>query len=123
VPVDMPAIVNINMVTRAMGDTGGFQVYVQGDALTNPDAVEWTYNWGNHELALYSTQFTSVSSIATVIAGKNGGVTPTTQGEIDNILNFMTDVEKASYVKDGSRAIIYFGVKSLSETQQRSLVT
>jgi hydrophobe/amphiphile efflux-3 (HAE3) family protein len=123
VPVDMPAIVNINTVTRAMGDTGGFQVYVQGNGLTSPDVAEWMYNWGNHELASYSTPFTSVSSIATVVAERNGGVIPTTQGEIDNILNFMTDVEKAQYIKDGTQAVINFGVKFLSETQQRSLVS
>jgi hydrophobe/amphiphile efflux-3 (HAE3) family protein len=123
VPVDMPAIVNINTVTRAMGDTGGFQVYVQGDGLTSPDVVEWMYNWGNHEFVLYSTLFTNVSSIATVIAERNGGVIPTAQGEIDNILNFMTDAEKAPYIKDGSQAVINFGVKFLSETQQRSLVS
>ena len=122
VPVDMPAIVNINTVTRAMGDTGGFQVYVQGGELTSPDAIEWMYLWGNHELALYNTRFTSVSSIATVIVQKNNGELPVTQVEIDRILNSMTESEKASYIKDGSQAVISFGMKSLSEAQQRSLV-
>ncbi|HJK78335.1 efflux RND transporter permease subunit [Methanocorpusculum vombati] len=122
VPVDMPAIVNINTVTRAMGDTGGFQVYVQGGELTSPDAIEWMYKWGAHELALYNTRFTSVSSIATVIVEKNGGVIPTTQVEIDKILNSMSEADKASYIKDGSQAVISFGMKSLSEAQQRSLV-
>ncbi len=122
VPVDMPAIVNINTVTRAMGDTGGFQVYVQGGELTSPDAIEWMYLWGNHELALYNTRFTSVSSIATVIVQKNNGELPTTQVEIDRILNSMTEEDKASYIKDGSQAVISFGMKSLSEAQQRSLV-
>ncbi len=123
VPVDMPAIVNINTVTRAMGDTGGFPVYIQGSELTSPDVIEWMYKWGYHELALYNTQFTSVSSIATAIVEKNGGVIPTTQVEIDHILNSMSDADKASYLKDNSQAIINFGMKSLSEAQQRSLVT
>lgn len=123
VPVEMPAIVNINTVTRAIGDTGGFQMYVQGGELTSPDAIEWMYKWGAHELALYNTRFTSVSGIATVIVEKNGGVIPTTQVEIDNILNSMSEADKASYLKDGAQAVISFGMKSLSEAQQRSLVT
>jgi hydrophobe/amphiphile efflux-3 (HAE3) family protein len=123
VPVDMPAIVNINTVTRAMGDTGGLQVYVQGGGLTSPDAIEWMYNWGNHELTLYNTWFTSVSSIATTIVKKNNGIIPATQAEIDNILNSMTDAEKTSYLKEGAQAVICFGMKSLSEVQQRSLVS
>lgn len=123
VPVDMPAIVNMNTVSRAMGDTGGFPVYVQGGHLTSPDVIEWMYKWGLHELALYDTKFTSVSSIATQIVQRNGGVLPTTQSEIDTILNSMTEDEKASYLVDDSVAIISFGMKSLSEPQQRSLVT
>ncbi len=123
VPVDMPAIVNINTVTRASGDTGGFQVYVQGGDLTSPDAIKWMYEWGEHELSLYNTRFTSVSSIATVIVEKNGGVLPTTQVQIDNILNSMSDEDKASYIIDNSQAVISFGMKSLSEAQQRSLVS
>jgi hydrophobe/amphiphile efflux-3 (HAE3) family protein len=122
VPVDMPAIVNINTVTRAMGDTGGFPVFVQGGSLTSPEVIEWMYKWGLHELALYDTRFTSVSSIATAIVQKNGGVLPQTQMEIDTILASMTDEEKASYLVDNSMAVISFGMKSLSEPQQRSLV-
>lgn len=123
VPVDMPAIVNINTVTRAMGDTGGFPVYVQGDGLTSPDAIEWMYKWGQHELALYNTRFTSVSSIANVIVEKNNGVIPATQVEIDNILNSMSAADKSAYLVDNSQAVISFGMKSLSEAQQRSLVS
>ncbi|HJK01788.1 MAG TPA: hydrophobe/amphiphile efflux-3 (HAE3) family transporter [Methanocorpusculum sp.] len=122
VPIDMPAIVNINTVTRAMGDTGGFQVYVHGGELTSPETIEWMYTWGVHELALYNTRLTRVSSIATVIVEKNGGIIPTTQAEIDNILASISDADKASYIKDGSQAIINFDMKWLSEAQQRSLV-
>ncbi|MDR3101631.1 MAG: hydrophobe/amphiphile efflux-3 (HAE3) family transporter [Methanocalculaceae archaeon] len=121
VPVDMPAIVNINTVTRAMGDTGGLQVYLQGGELTSPDAIKWMYTWGNNELTQY-TQLTSVSSIATVIVNKNGGVLPEMQMEIDTILNSMSEEDKTPYLKDGSQAVISFVMQSVSEAQQRSLV-
>ena len=71
--------------------------------MTSPDVIEWMYKWGYHERALYNTQFTSVSSIATAIVEKNGGVIPTTQVEIDHILNSMSDADKASYLKDNLR--------------------
>ncbi|MDV0442505.1 hydrophobe/amphiphile efflux-3 (HAE3) family transporter [Methanorbis furvi] len=121
-PNDMPAIVNLNMMSRAMGDTGGFPVYVQGDSLTSPETIEWMYDWGNHELALYDTRFTSVSSIATVIVHANNGVLPTTQTEVDRILDSMEDAAVSSYLLDNSQAVIRFGMVSLSEPQQRSLL-
>ncbi len=121
-PADMPALVNINTMSRAMGDTGGFPVYVQGDSLTDQAVIAWMYEWGNHELALYDTRFTSVSSIATVIAEANGGTIPATQEEIDRILASLGDDAVSAYLLDNSQAVISFGMVSLSEAQQRSLL-
>lgn len=121
-PSDMPAIVNLNTMSRAMGDTGGFPVYVQGASLTSPETIEWMYEWGNHELALYDTRFTSVSSIATTVVSANGGVVPQTQAEIDQILASLDEDTVSKYLLDGSQAVISFGMVSLSEPQQRSLL-
>lgn len=122
-PSDMPAIANLSMMLRDLGDTCGFPVYVQADSMTDMKVIEWMCECGNHELALYGTRFTSVSSIATVIVDANDGVLPTTQIEIDRILASMGDAAVFLYLLDNSQAVISFGMVSLSEPQQRSLLS
>lgn len=121
VPTDMPALISINTVTDAIGDLDGLQVMVTGGNIVSPDTLEWMYVWGNNELVSHEWRFTSVESIATVIAEANNGVLPESQEEIDEILAAIPAEKQRSYLLGGQSAIISFGMSSMSLETERSL--
>ena len=121
VPVDMPALVSINTVTNTIGDLNGFQVEVSGGNLLSPDVLEWMYIWGNNELESYDSRFTSVSSIATLIAAENGGTLPESQAAVDAAFAHVSTMEAQQYLLDNQHAIIAFDMNQLSLEMERSL--
>ncbi|MDU9376522.1 Protein-export membrane protein SecF [Methanocorpusculaceae archaeon Sp1] len=121
VPADMPALININTVTSAIGDLDGMQVEVTGGNLLSPDTLEWMYTWGNNELVAHEWRFISVTSIATLIADANDGVLPASQEEIDEILLTIPEAKQRMYLNGGQTAVISFGMNSISQELARSL--
>ncbi|MDV0444401.1 hydrophobe/amphiphile efflux-3 (HAE3) family transporter [Methanorbis rubei] len=121
VPADMPALININTVTSAIGDLDGMQVEVTGGNLLSPDALEWMYDWGNNELVAHEWRFISVTSIATIIADANNGVLPASQQEIDEIFATLPEEKVRPYLNGGQTAIISFGMNEISQDLARSL--
>ena len=120
VPSDMPALIEMNKVTRVLGATSTADFYVQGGRVTDLDTIVWLKNFQDHELATHS-ELTSATSIVTYILDYNGGVMPQTQGQLDVILEKIPSSVKAKYISGSMRGVIHFGTISLQIPQEEDL--
>jgi hydrophobe/amphiphile efflux-3 (HAE3) family protein len=120
VPSDMPALIEMNKVTRVLGATSTADFYVQGGRVTDLDTIVWLKNFQDHELATHS-ELTSATSIVTYILDYNGGVMPQTQGQLDVILEKIPSSVKVKYISGSMRGVIHFGTISLQIPQEEDL--
>lgn len=85
VPGDMPALRDLEKITRTMGATSTIPVVVTADNVRSPETLAWIDQFGVYEQE-HNDKITGVTSIATLIRQYNGGVLPATRGEIDEVV-------------------------------------
>jgi hydrophobe/amphiphile efflux-3 (HAE3) family protein len=120
VPSDMPALIEMNKVTRILGATSTADFYVQGSRVTDLDTIVWLKKFQDHELATHS-ELTSATSIVTYILDYNGGVMPQTQSQLDAILEKIPSSVKDQYISGSMRGVVHFGTISLQIPQEEDL--
>ncbi|RXE57208.1 hydrogenase expression protein HypA [Methanoculleus taiwanensis] len=105
VPPDMPALIDLNKVSRTMGPTSGMPVYIRGTDVVDLDTVRWMQEFQEYE-ATHNSQITGSRSIADVVLRYNGGEMPSSDAELAAVLDRIPEAEKKSYVNGRSEAII-----------------
>jgi hydrophobe/amphiphile efflux-3 (HAE3) family protein len=105
VPSDMPAKIQLDKVTRAMGPSGGIPIFVQGDGILTVDGLTWMQEFQEYE-ETHNTKVTGSRSIVDVIKAYNGGMLPDTNQEIQYILEQIPDDVKDRYLSGNSIAVI-----------------
>ncbi|MGB7788459.1 efflux RND transporter permease subunit, partial [Methanoregula sp.] len=120
VPSDMPALIEMNKVTRVLGATSTADFYVQGARVTDLDTIVWLKNFQDHELATHS-ELTSATSIVTYILDYNGGVMPQTQSQLNAVLEKIPSSVKDQYISGSMRGVVHFGTISLQIPQEEDL--
>ena len=121
VPSEMPALQNMNKVTRAMGSTSTIPVIVTGEAVLNPDTLTWIRDFGEYEIE-HNDKITGVTSIATLLAQYNNGNLPTTEGEVQQVLDRIPAVTKDRYLNGKIETVLEFSTVDMEISQARSLV-
>jgi len=121
VPSEMPALQNMNKVTRAMGSTSTIPVIVTGEAVLNPDTIAWIRDFGEYEID-HNEKITGVTSIATLLAQYNNGVLPVTEREVQETLQRIPAVTRDRYLNGNIETVLEFSTVDMSISQARSLV-
>jgi hydrophobe/amphiphile efflux-3 (HAE3) family protein len=105
VPSDMPAKIQLDKVTRALGPSGGVPVIVQGDGILTVDGLTWMQEFQDYE-ETHNSKVTGSRSIADVVREYNGGEIPDTNQGIQSVLDQVPDVVKEQYLSGNSLAVI-----------------
>ncbi|MDD1655631.1 MAG: hydrophobe/amphiphile efflux-3 (HAE3) family transporter [Methanomicrobiales archaeon] len=105
VPSDMPAKVNLDKVTRALGPTDALPIFVRGEHVLSPEGIAWMAEFQDY-IASHNDKITGTMSIATLLRQYNGGTLPATQGELEAVLERIPEETRHRYLGSRSEAII-----------------
>lgn len=121
VPPDMPAVVDMNKVTRTMGSTESMTVLVKADNLYDPAVMKWIDEFGDYEVGLRG-ELTDVSSIATLVKEYNGGSIPDTEPGVKQVIGMIPDKTKQQFIYGKMNSVIEFNMKILEPDVFHTLV-
>ncbi len=121
VPSDMPALVDMNKVTRTMGATSTIPVVVTGENVVNPLTLTWIRDFGEYEVTR-NDKITGVTSIATLLTRYNGGILPTTTTAIQQALGRIPAETKDRYLNGNTEAVLEFSTVDMEMSQARSQI-
>ncbi|HII99483.1 MAG TPA: RND family transporter [Methanoregula sp.] len=121
VPPDMPALLDMNKVTRAMGATSTIPVVVSGRNVLDPVTLGWIQNFGDYEIDR-NDRITGVTSIATLIVQYNDGTMPETPGGIQDTVSRIPAEIRDRYLNGKMETVLEFSTVDLEMSQARSLV-
>jgi hypothetical protein len=121
VPDDMPALRDMEKLTRVMGSTSTIPVVVLADDVLSPDTLAWIDRFGVYEQE-HNDKITGVTSIATLIRENNDGVLPSTEREVDNVIARIPDSTLESYLDGNMEAVVQFSTVDMEMSVARDLV-
>ena len=121
VPKDMPALVNLEKVSRTMGSTASTPIFIRGDGVLSPEAIEWMHEFQEYELS-HNPNMLGATSIATAIVQANGGALPTTQSEVNAALARIPEATQRQFISGSTEAVISFSTVEMSSNQGRSMI-
>jgi hypothetical protein len=121
VPSDMPALVDMNKVTRTMGATSTIPVVVSGENVVNTATLEWIRDFGQYEVNR-NDKITGVTSIATLLTQYNGGILPVTNSEIQHTLSRMPAETQNRYLNGKMETVLEFSTVDMEMSQARSQI-
>jgi hydrophobe/amphiphile efflux-3 (HAE3) family protein len=121
VPKDMPALINLQKVSRVMGSAASTPIYVRGDRVLSPEGIRWMSEFQAYELS-HNSNMLDANSIATAIVAANGGTLPTTQSEVDAALAQIPAATQRQYISGQNEAVIAFSTVEMSSEKGQSLI-
>ena len=121
VPDDMPALQNLEKVTRTMGQISTIPVIVNADDVLSPETLAWIDQFGVYEQE-HNDKITGVASIATLIREYNGGVLPSTEREVDNVTARIPEESLQRYLNGNMEAVLEFSTVDMEMSVARDLV-
>ena len=121
-PTGLPAQMTLDKVQEACGSLTAFPLYVRGDSLRSLESVKWMDNFGTHMLDIHS-EFTGVTSPATLVKEQNGGEMPMDQATLDTTLAKIPKNSLDAVLSGDNEAIISFTTITLSFPEQDELKT
>lgn len=121
VPSDMPALQDMEKVTRTMGSTSTIPVLVSGENVLNPVTLAWIQEFGEYEIT-HNDKITGVTSIATLLAQFNGGRLPGTDAEIRHVLGLIPEQTRDRYLNGNVEAVLEFSTVDMEISQARSQI-
>ncbi|WP_214041030.1 RND family transporter [Methanoculleus sp.] len=121
VPDDMPALRDMEKLTRVMGSTSTIPVVVLADDVLSPDTLAWIDRFGVYEQE-HNDKITGVTSIATLIRENNDGVLPSTESEVNEVIARIPDSTLKSYLDGNMEAVVQFSTVDMEMSVARDLV-
>lgn len=121
VPSDMPALVDMNKVTRTMGATSTIPLVVSGDNVLDPVTLAWIRNFGEYEVTR-NEKITGVTSIATLLSQYNNGILPETRSGIQQALTLIPAETKKRYLNGNMETVLEFSTVDMEMSQARSQI-
>lgn len=121
VPSDMPALQDMNKVTRTMGSTSTIPIVVTGDNVLDPATLQWIREFGDNEIAR-NDKFIGVTSIATLLSLYNNGVLPETEMEVRQVLDLIPEQTLNRYLNGNVETVIEFSTVDMEISQARSQI-
>ncbi|WP_332450440.1 efflux RND transporter permease subunit [Methanoculleus sp.] len=121
VPDTMPALEDMEKITRTMGSTSTVPVVVTGDDVLSLEMLEWIDRFGTYEVE-QNDKMTGVVSIATLIRDYNGGVLPKTSGEVDAAVARIPEATLKGYLNGRMEAVLEFSTVAMEMDAQKSFI-
>ena len=121
VPDDMPALRDLEKITRTMGSTSTIPIIVIADDVLSPEALAWIDLFGIYEQE-HNDKITGVASIATLIREHNGGVLPSTRGEVNDVVARIPEPTLKRYLDGNMEAVLEFSTVDMEMSVARDLV-
>lgn len=119
-PTDLPAKTTLDKVQEACGSLTEFPLYVRGDSLRSLESVKWMDEFGTHMTDIHS-EFTGVTSPATLVKEQNGGEMPIDQAALNAAFNNVSKDSLDGVLSGDTEAIISFSTIILSFPEQDEL--
>lgn len=121
VPSDMPALIDMNKVTRTMGSTTTVPIILSGDNALQPLIFNWIHDFGAYVVEKNS-KITGVTSIATLVLDYNNQTLPRTPSEISSIIESIPEEYKNRYLNGKNEAVLEFTTTDMELSQARDLI-
>jgi len=121
VPSEMPALQDMNKVTRTMGSTSTIPVIVTGENVLDSHTIEWIHDFGEYETT-HNDKITGVTSIATLLSQYNNGVLPGTDTEIQQVLGRIPEETRDRYLNGNIEAVLEFSTIDMEISVARSQI-
>ncbi|NYT21519.1 MAG: RND family transporter [Methanomicrobiales archaeon] len=121
VPQDMPAVIDLNKVSRTMGSTSSLPIYVRGDNVLDAQTIAWMYQFQQYEVTR-NDKITGSASIADLLMRYNGGGLPVDNGELKVALAKIPEAEQKRYLSGNSEAIIEFSTIDMENEVAMSMI-
>ncbi len=121
VPDDMPALRDMEKLTRTMGSTSTVPIVVTADDVRSPETLAWIEQFGVYEQE-NNDKITGVTSIATLIREYNDGVMPSTGREIDEVTARIPEATLKRYLNGNMEAVLEFSTVDMEMSVARDLV-
>ena len=121
VPDDMPALRDLEKITRTMGSTSTIPIIVIADDVLSPETLAWIDQFGVYEQE-HNDKITGVASIATLIREHNGGVLPSTRGEVNDVVARIPEPTLKRYLDGNMEAVLEFSTVDMEMSVARDLV-
>ncbi|MFA5296561.1 MAG: hydrophobe/amphiphile efflux-3 (HAE3) family transporter [Methanoregulaceae archaeon] len=120
VPSEMPALLNMNKVTRTMGSTSSIPVIVSGDTVLSGEALQWIHDFGAYVIDR-NEQVTGVTSIATLLVQYNDGTLPGTDAEVLAVMDHIPPETRDRYLHGTMETVMEFSTVDMEISAARSL--
>ena len=121
VPPDMPAKVQIDKVTRAMGPSDATPIFVRGDRVSALDSITWMHSFQQYQEE-NNDMITGTRSIADLVIQYNGGTLPETDAELRTVLETIPPELRNRYLSGNSMALIEISTIDMDATIAMSFV-
>lgn len=121
VPSDMPALQDMNKVTRTMGSTTTIPILVSGENVLNPLTLTWIKEFGEYEIT-HNDKITGVTSIATLLSQYNNGELPMNEKEVQEVLGRIPEATKKRYLNGNMEAVMEFSTVDMEMSVARSQI-
>jgi len=121
VPRDMPALQDLEKITRTMGSTSTIPIIVIADDVRSPETLTWIEQFGIYEQE-HNDKITGVASIATLIREHNDGVLPSTRRETDEVVARIPESTLKRYLNGNMEAVLEFSTVDMEMSVARDLV-
>jgi hypothetical protein len=121
VPQDMPAVIELNKVSRTMGSTSSLPIYVRGDSVLDVQTIAWMYQFQQYEVAR-NDKITGSSSIADLLMRYNGGKLPADNSELNAALEKVPEGDQKRFINGKSEAIIEFSTIDMENEVAMSMI-
>jgi hypothetical protein len=121
VPDTMPALQDMEKLTRTMGSTSTIPVVVTADDVRSLETLAWIDQFGVYEQE-HNDKITGVTSIATLIREYNNGVLPSTEREVDAVIARIPESTLTRYLNGNMEAVLEFSTVSMEMSVARDLI-
>jgi len=121
VPDTMPALQDMEKITRTMGATSTVPVIVTADDVLSPEMLAWIDRFGTYEVE-QNDKMTGVTSIATLIRDYNGGVLPETSAEVDAVVARIPASTLKRYLNGNMEAALEFSTVAMEMNAMKSFI-
>jgi len=121
VPADMPAVIDMNKISRVIGSTETLPIFIQSDDIYHQDTIQWIKEFQEYELGV-NVKIIGATSIVTLIEQYNGGVFPASDTELNSILETIPQSEINRYASGNQITILQFSLAEMSSEQALAMV-
>ncbi|TAJ43339.1 efflux RND transporter permease subunit [Methanofollis fontis] len=121
VPSDMPALLDMEKVTRTMGSTSTVPVVVTGEDVLSIETLQWIDGFTTYELER-NDKIIGATSIVTLIRQYNNGVLPVYESQVRDVVGTIPEDTRKRYLNGNMEAVIEFSTVDMEMDIARSMI-